>query len=116
MKNYRLFALGPGGGTLAAAARFGRITPAYALVYTEGAAPEQSVQIDETELDRLSSGDRDWLLGCNLALLEEDAKAREAEIAQRIGEQIERLEAALERARRENGESDGGSEPEHGTE
>ena len=116
MKNYRLFALGPGDGEIAASARFGRITPAYALIYTDGIAPVRSVEIGESELDRLSSGDRDWLLGCNLALLDEDARAREAEIAHRIGEQIEKMEAALERARRENGENDGGSEPERGTE
>ena len=100
---YRLYALPVNSQTVAEAQahRFARITPLYLLIYSVGTIAD-SVEITEAELDRLTSADRDWLLGCNLIIIAEDAKAREKEISITLGEKIERLEQALKAAASES--------------
>ena len=101
-KKYRLYAMPVNAKSvdMAQNERFSRATAWYVLIYTDSdTAPENSVEIDENEVNRLSSADRDWLLECNMELIVEDAKAREKEIAQSIGEKIKQLEIALESAK-----------------
>lgn len=97
---YRLYALPVNSKTVeeAQAHRFSRITPLYLLIYSVATISAESVEITEADLDRLSSADRDWLLGCNLTIIAEDAKTREKEISETLGEKIERLEEALKAA------------------
>ena len=104
-QTYRLFAMPVGAKEIEAAEkeRFARITPLYVLVYTDSAPPtDNSVEITEDDVERLSGSDRDWLLLCNMALIAEDAKRREKEISSTLGEKIERLERALEEASNKN--------------
>lgn len=99
---YRLFAMPVNAESVEVAekSRFARITPFYLLIYTDGAMAESAAEITESEVERLTSADRDWLLGCNMVLLAEDAKKREKEISASLGEKINRLEQALEEARK----------------
>lgn len=104
-KTYRLYALAVNQDNVAEAQnhRFSRITPLYLLIYSENKLSESnSVEITEKDIERLTSADRDWLLGCNMALIVEDAKRREKEISISIGEKIERLEKALEEASKQS--------------
>ncbi len=102
---YRLFALPVNDETIAATdnERFCRVTPFYVLVYTDaadGCMPNLAVEIVGEDIERLSAADRDWLLSCVIVMLNEDAQKREAEIAESLGERIERLEIELEKAAR----------------
>lgn len=99
---YRLFAMPLNENTTEKAAeyRFCRVTSGYALVYTADGEPTgQSAEITESDIEYLSSADRDWLLGCNITLIAEDAKAREQEISAVLSEKIEQLEKALAEAK-----------------
>ena len=99
---YRLYAMPTNNETAALAQenRFCRVTAAYVLIYTaDEIETGKAVEISEDEVDRLASADRDWLLGCNLTLIAEDAKAREKEISAALSEKIEQLEKALEEVR-----------------
>ena len=102
-KTYRLYAMPVSQESVETAEmhRFSRITPFYLLIYTEEKISECAAEITENEVERLTSADRDWLLGCNIVLLTEDAMRREKEISVTLGEKIERLEKALEAASKE---------------
>lgn len=81
--------------------RFCRVTPLYALVYTAGEQPANSAEVEENDIECLSLADRHWLLECNIELIAEDAKAREQEISAALSEKIEKLEQALEEAKKQ---------------
>jgi hypothetical protein len=51
--------------------RFSRITPLYILVYTNKQIKGASEITDENVFDELTRADREWLLGCNLVLINE---------------------------------------------
>lgn len=103
---YRLYAMSLAETTERAIeqCRFCRVTPFYALIYTaDETAPQHSVEIEGEDVERLSSADRDWLLGCNMTLIAEDAREREKEISAELSDKIEKLEQALKQAK-EQGE------------
>lgn len=79
--------------------RFFRITPApepgYVLIYTRDGTPEDAEELGEEEQYRLTGADERWLYDCNMALLMEDALAREAEIVSSIARRMDALETAL---------------------
>lgn len=60
--------------------RFTRITPDYALCYTEGKQPLKSAEITEEDLPNLSSDDRKWLKETNFSILREFVEKHHAEI------------------------------------
>lgn len=95
---YKLYALelNKDGIAEASQARFCRITPFYILVYLCGDAPANGIEITETETHRLTAADEQWLLDCNMAILAEEAKRHEKEIAEDMMKRIERLEQALQ--------------------
>lgn len=100
-EKYRLFAMPVNAESVKLAQKsiFSRVTAWYVLVYTTDTSIDGAANIDGDDIERLSSADRDWLLACNMKLIAEDAKRREKEISQTIGEKIERLEKALEQAK-----------------
>ena len=82
--------------------RFCRVTPFYTLIYTaDETPPKHSVAIEGEDVERLSSADRDWLLGCNMTLIAEDMKDREKEITADLSAKIEQIEKMLEEAKRQ---------------
>ena len=99
--HYRLYALEltVDNAKQAAEWRFSRVTiepfPGYVLVYTDGVAPDGSIEITKSTVDRLSAQDEQWLRDCNIVILAEQAKKHEAELAASMGERLEALEKAL---------------------
>ena len=105
---YRLFAMSLADTTEKAIEqyRFCRVTTFYTLVYTaDETPPENAIVIEGEDVERLSSADRDWLLGCNMTLIAEDMKDREKEITADLSQKIEKLEQALEEAKRTGGQN-----------
>ena len=99
---YRLYALEltVDNAKKAADWRFSRVTidpfPGYVLIYTDGEAPDEAIEITKSTIDRLSAQDEQWLRDCNIVILAEEAKKHESEIAASMGERIDALEKALE--------------------
>lgn len=77
--------------------RFCRITPFYVLVYTDGDAPQDSIEITEEETNRLTKQDEQWLLDCNTAILMEQMHKHEAEISKDVLQRMEKWEQELEK-------------------
>ena len=95
-KTYRLYALPLTAKNIATAAerRFARVTTRYVLIYSAEEV-DGGAEIGESEISRLTVGDADWLTDCNLILLAEDAKGREAEIAGSLEKRLDAFEQAL---------------------
>lgn len=95
---YRLFAMPMGKDSMDTAAkeRFSRATASYILVYTDGDAPENSVEISGENQKRLSEQDERWLLDCNLIILTELAKAHESEIAADMKNRMEKAKEIID--------------------
>lgn len=104
--SYKLYALDANKDGVEAASRerFSRITPFYALVYVSGEPPEGAVEITRSETHRLSEKDEQWLLDCNTAILAEEMKKHESEIAADMKERLERLEKALRAEKEKQGD------------
>lgn len=70
---YRLFAsfLTDEVISIVAKQRFGRITPEYALVYTNGRKPKGFIEIKDAECGRLTEDDKSWLFDCNVVIYSE---------------------------------------------
>lgn len=94
---YKLYAVGVSVESMkeVSSERFCRITPFYILVYTNGEAPKNSIEMKQSDTHRLSEQDEQWLRDCNLVILAEQAKLHEAEIAADIQQRLDRLEEAL---------------------
>ena len=106
-KTYRLFALPMTEENVAQTEmqRFCRATPRYVLVYTDGNAPDGSVEIGNDDLHRLTQGDKNWLTDCNFIILAQELKQNENAIATDVGKRLEALEEALksEKAKQKEG-------------
>lgn len=75
--------------------RFSRISGGYVLLYTDGVAPEKSVEIGESDAYRLNTREKEWLRECNLILLSENIKENAEKLAEDMRERVGRLEEAL---------------------
>ena len=76
--------------------RFYRATADYILVYAKRMSfSGKKLEIKGEQLRKMTSGEREWLLDCNMVILREETKKREAEIANEIGIKMEQFEAAL---------------------
>ncbi len=93
---WRLFVMKPDRESIKAAleARFSRVNERYVLIYSE--KPMNAVEIGEDEVWRLNAAETEWLAGCNVQLLLEDAQKRQDEIRKNLAEKIAALEKALE--------------------
>ena len=108
MNKYRLYAIPTKPETIDGMGhqRFSRITPEYSLVYTDGQAPMDGVEMSDGDAKRLSKADERWLLACNLELIKEELERQMPEMLQRITEKLIQLESILEQAEKES-EADG---------
>lgn len=97
---WRLYVMKPDkDGLMAAAeARFSRVSDRYALIYSD--KPMDAAEIDEENAWRLSASEAEWLAGCNVQLLFEDAQRRQDEIRESLAERIRVLEEELEKQRK----------------
>lgn len=77
--------------------RFGRVTPGYTLLYTDGEGPEKSVEVAGEDLRRLSAADENWLADCNVALLFEKTAENEGAFSARMEKMIQRFSEELEK-------------------
>lgn len=103
-KVFKLIALRPDETSISIAmnVRFGRITPDYVLVYVEenkiiewvGLQPY--IIIGESEKERLSERDKEWLLGCNLSILAEESSKQNINVLNEVQKKLHELEEALE--------------------
>lgn len=104
---YRLFALPMTRENVGMAARmrFSRATPkpdpGYVLVYTDGAAPEQSVEITAETANLLTQADIRWLIDCGAAVAAEEIEKHKPEVLRDLSEKIEALENDLRRKKEE---------------
>lgn len=96
-KNHRLYALPLARENVETAekARFSRVTTRYVLIYTDGEAPKNGVEIDKAEIARLSGDDLAWIADCNRTIVTETILRNEAEISKSIEDRLSRFEAAL---------------------
>lgn len=96
-KNYMLYALPISAENVetTAAARFGRITGSYALIYTAGKAPDGAVCLGKEHENRLTENDKAWLRDCNLVIIAEAMKQDETRICGEISDELELLEQRL---------------------
>lgn len=96
-KQYRLFVLPPDTESIkvAESERFYRLTPRYALVYTQNEPKMKHAEITKSEAGRLSDGDMRWFRDCLLAIFAEAALEHEKSIAAEMNAKLDRLEAAL---------------------
>lgn len=94
---YKLYAAAPNAQTIRAAERerFSRVTPGYALFYTNSQAPEDSVELDEKELHRLTQEDAAWVMQCAGTLLMERLEQCDADSMRRLSGMVDRLAEAL---------------------
>lgn len=106
---YRLYALAASHENIERAVkeRFSRITPGYALIYTNGAAPEESVEITGEDVKRLTKDDEAWLMSCAGRLLMDRLEAEGSRAVQDLNGMVDRLAAALEEERRKLGMEEG---------
>lgn len=86
--------------------RFVRITPHYSLVYTDGARPENSVEIGPESLFRLTPEDKQWMTDCAAIMLAEEVAKKQAACLVQLGEKVAELEKALQAARDETPEQE----------
>lgn len=77
--------------------RFGRVTPGYTLLYTDGEGPEDSIEVAGEDLRRLSAADESWLADCNVALLFEKTAENEGAFSARMEQMIQRFSEELEK-------------------
>lgn len=98
-KKYKLYAQNITGENVAKAEsqRFCRITSEYILIYTCGRKPYRSAEITPREIKRLTENDLLWLQDCNAALIMEQTKEKQSEIAEDLSKKMETLEAELEK-------------------
>ena len=96
-KKYKLYAQNITGQNVAKAEsqRFCRITSEYSLIYTYGRKPYGSVEITTGETKRLTANDRLWLQDCNAALIMEQTKEKQGEIAADLSKKMDTLEIEL---------------------
>lgn len=112
MKSFRLYAMPTKPDTVDRLEnqRFSRITPDYSLVYTDGDAPDGSAELKDNDAKRLTRGDENWLLSCNLILIKEEIAKRKPEMLRALGEKLDSLEAMLkelsEEAKREGSDKE----------
>lgn len=94
---YRLYALRVNSKSIEAAGgeRFHRVTPDYVLIYTDKGQPENSVEITKDEVGRLTDGDSEWLLGCNVVIINEETVNNIEDIKDSLSAKVEQLEEAL---------------------
>ena len=117
-KTYRLYALPISAENVdaTAAARFGRITGSYALIYTDGEAPDGALCLGKEHEGRLTDNDRTWLRDCNLVIIAEAMKQDETRICGEISDELELLEQRLreeaEKLRRKGSALHGDERPE----
>lgn len=100
-KKYRLFALPTTAENIEMAEQhpFCRVTPKYILIYTNRLA--QGCIVEGKDLCRLTKLDEEWLLSCNLTLLQKEMNNVGSQVKQRMSEMIDELEADLEKTREE---------------
>lgn len=96
-KKYKLYAQNITAQNVAKAEsqRFCRITSEYILIYTYGRKPYGSVEITTGETKRLTANDRLWLQDCNAALIMEQTKEKQGEIAADLSKKMKTLEIEL---------------------
>lgn len=120
-KIFRLYALSvtPENVEQAVERRFSRILPEYILVYTDGEAPERSVEVTQEHLYRLTKEDQSWIMECAGYLLMERLEKEKPAVEKRLSDMIDALGAALDEERaklsrdgeeRTNGDTDSGTE------
>lgn len=120
-KIFRLYALSvtPENVEHAVQQKFSRILPDYILIYTDGDAPERSVEVTQEHLYRLTKEDQGWIMECAGYLLMERLEKEKPAVAKRLSDMIDALGAALDEERaklsregeeRTNGDTDRGTE------
>lgn len=95
---YRLYAMFIMHETLdiASKERFCRITPNYALVYTDKELEGKGIrEITDKEMYRLSEVENQWLLDCNVILITENTMDNEAEFIKQMSARLEAVEKVL---------------------
>ena len=75
--------------------RFSRVTPKYALVYTNKDAAENAVPIRNEDIRRLTKADEQWLLECNVRIIAEETKKSIHENGNKLNVMVDNLESAL---------------------
>lgn len=103
-KKYNLYALrnNEQNMELAGKHRFSRVTAKYVLIYAEdlGIIDECSTSsyiiIRESDTNRLTERDREWLYSCNLTIIFEEAAKHEDVILNNINDTLNKLEEALQ--------------------
>lgn len=98
---FKLYALSvtPENVEQAVGSRFSRILPEYILIYTDGAAPERSVEVTQENLYRLTKEDQSWIMECAGDLLMERLEKEKPAVAKRLSDMIDALGAALDEER-----------------
>ena len=106
---YRLYAMAVSYKNIERAmqARFSRVTPGYVMIYTDGEAPENSVEITGEDVKRLSKDDEAWLMSCSGRLLMDRLEAEGCHAAENLNSMIDRLAVALKEERRKLGMEEG---------
>lgn len=108
-KVYRLYAMAASHKNIehAMQARFSRVTPGYVMIYTDGEAPENSVEITGEDVKRLTKDDEAWLMSCAGRLLMDRLEAEGRHASENLNSMIDRLATALKEERRKLGMEEG---------
>ena len=108
-KIFRLYALSvtPYNFYHAVERRFSRILPEYILIYTDGDAPERSVEVTQEHIHRLTKEDTRWIMECAGYLLMERLEKEKPAVAKHLSDMIDALGAALEEEREKLSRNEG---------
>lgn len=88
----------------AAEARFSRVSERCVLIYSDKLMSGEK-EVREEDAWRFKPEEAEWLAGCNMQLLLEDAQRRQDEIRKTLNEKIAILEKELENRRKSQEEA-----------
>lgn len=86
--------------------RFSRITAFYILIYTDKEPPKSFLEITETEAQRLTQADRQWLNDCQKVLILEHVQKEKPQIISKLNQLLNIVENITNQKEKE-GKADG---------
>ena len=89
--------------------KYYRITADYILVYTNGDAPENSVEFTDGDAVRLSDSEMQWLFDINVELLQEQIAKETPQIVERLSAYLNQLEKGVTGHEQSGGDAAGSS-------
>lgn len=99
---YNLFAMKTDFGNIEKASkyRFSRITESYILIYSTDSKIEDSLLIEDKNIEELTGDDSRWLFDCNMIIIAEETKKHKNELLEDLSKKVNELEELLEQERK----------------